>query len=163
MDRATRQHEHADQRSFAQERHAEGGVISADFLMLHHPVFRVGRAIENMNWGALKQHAANRTLPPSFPGGAFHKIFEDRRKAVSRLGAEKTVALRTSDISLLGLTQSSSRLEEGVEYGPQIESRAADDLEHVRRRRLLLQRLTQLVKQAGVLDRDDSLRSEVLD
>ena len=41
--------------------------------------------------------------------------------------------------------------------------RAADDLEHVGGRGLLLQRFTQLVKQSRVLDRDDGLACEVLD
>jgi hypothetical protein len=41
--------------------------------------------------------------------------------------------------------------------------RAADNAQHFRPRRLLLQRLPQLVEQPGVLDGDDSLGSEVLD
>ena len=40
--------------------------------------------------------------------------------------------------------------------------RAADHLEHVGGGGLLLQRLAQLVEQAGVLDRDDGLGGEVL-
>ena len=47
--------------------------------------------------------------------------------------------------------------------GSEIAGRAADDLEHVGGGGLLLQRLAQLVEQAGVLDGDDGLRGEVLD
>ena len=45
----------------------------------------------------------------------------------------------------------------------QIEGRAADDLEHVGGGGLLLERFTQLVEQARVLDGDDGLSGEVLD
>src|SRR5262249_7284752 len=55
------------------------------------------------------------------------------------------------------------RLDQCIEYGLQIESRAADDLEHVGGRRLLLQRLAQLIEQSGVLDCDDRLRGGILD
>ena len=55
-------------------------------------------------------------------------------------------------------------LDERVEDGLQVEGRAADDLEHVGGRGLLLQRFSraaQLVEQAGVLDGDDGLVGEV--
>jgi len=45
----------------------------------------------------------------------------------------------------------------------QIEGRAANDLEHVRRWRLLLQRFAQLVSSRVFLDGDDGLAAEVLD
>ena len=50
---------------------------------------------------------------------------------------------------------------QSVEHRLQIERRAADDLEHVGGRRLLLQRLAQLVEQARILYGDDGLLSEV--
>src|SRR6516164_9809703 len=55
-----------------------------------------------------------------------------------------------------------SRFGERVEHGLQIESRAADHLEHVGGGGLLLQRFAQLVEQPRVLDGDDRLRGEVL-
>ena len=55
------------------------------------------------------------------------------------------------------------RLDQRVQHGLQIEGRAADDLEHVCGRGLLLQQFAQLVEQARVLDGDDGLRGEVLD
>jgi hypothetical protein len=54
-------------------------------------------------------------------------------------------------------------LHERVEHRLEFECRAADDLEHVGGRGLLLQRFAQLVEEAHVLDRDDGLRGEVLD
>src|SRR5262245_6434047 len=65
--------------------------------------------------------------------------------------------------------QAGRRLNKAVEHGLQVECRAADDLEHVSGRGLLLQRLaqigralTQLVEQPRVLDGDDRLVSKVL-
>src|SRR5262249_59168458 len=55
-----------------------------------------------------------------------------------------------------------SRFGERVEHGLQIESRAADHLEHVGGGGLLLQRFAQFVEQARILDGDDRLRGEVL-
>ena len=49
------------------------------------------------------------------------------------------------------------------EHRLQIEGRAADDLEHVGGRGLLLQRFAQLVEQARVLDGDDGLGGEIRD
>jgi hypothetical protein len=54
------------------------------------------------------------------------------------------------------------RLDQRVKYRLQIEGRSADDLEHIGGRGLLLQRLAQLIEQAGVLDRDDGLGGERL-
>ena len=59
------------------------------------------------------------------------------------------------------LAQSRRRFDQRVEHRLQVESRAADDLEHVGGGGLLLQRFAQLVEQAGVLDGDDGLGGEV--
>ena len=61
----------------------------------------------------------------------------------------------------IGLAQPHRGFNQRVEHRLQIERRAADDLEHVGGRRLLLQRLAQLVEQARVLYGDDGLLSEV--
>ena len=51
------------------------------------------------------------------------------------------IAVAPHDAALVGLAEPRRRLPQGVEHGLQVECRAADDLEHVGRRRLLLQRL----------------------
>ena len=53
--------------------------------------------------------------------------------------------------------------DQRVEHRLEVESRAADDLEDISGRGLLLQRFAQLVEEPGVLDRDDGLRGEVGD
>ena len=60
------------------------------------------------------------------------------------------------------VAQPCCRLNQRVEYRLQIEGRAADDLEHVGGRGLLLQRFAQLVEQPRVLYGDDGLIGEVL-
>src|SRR5262249_53923314 len=66
------------------------------------------------------------------------------------------------DVRLVRTAQARRRLDQRVEHGLQIEGRAANHLEHVRGRGLLLQRLAQLVEQAGILDGGNSLTSEIL-
>jgi hypothetical protein len=56
----------------------------------------------------------------------------------------------------------SAGLNQRVEHRLQIERGAADNLEHVGGGGLLLQRLPQLVEQAGVLDCDDGLIGEII-
>src|SRR5262249_10952539 len=56
-----------------------------------------------------------------------------------------------------------SRFNERLQDRLEIKSRAADDLEYVGGRSLLLKRFAQLVEQASTLDRDDRLRGEGLD
>ena len=60
-------------------------------------------------------------------------------------------------------TQTGRRCDQGIEHGPEIERRAADDLEDLGGGGLLLQRFAQLVEQPSVLDGDDGLRGEILD
>ena len=55
------------------------------------------------------------------------------------------------------------RFHQRIEHRLQIEGRAADDLEHVGGRGLLLQGFTQFVEQSRVLDCDDGLVGEARD
>ena len=60
------------------------------------------------------------------------------------------------------MAKSSCQFHEGLQHCPQIESRPADDLEHVCGSSLLLQRFSQFGQQADVLDGNDRLVGEVL-
>ena len=89
-------------------------------------------------------------------------------EAVTR-GQVMDAALTAENECTFGRAQARRRLHERVEHGLQVEGRAADDLEHVGGRGLLLQRFTQvfrarlhLFEQPHVLDRDDSLVGEGL-
>ena len=80
------------------------------------------------------------------------------------------VAVPTIDISKLGVADADGVLQHGCKHRLKIAGRAADDLEHLRRRRLLLQRFGKLARalllrleQPRVLDRDHRLVGEGLD
>src|SRR5215471_18562764 len=80
----------------------------------------------------------------------------------------KAPVLGTIDEGSFGAAEPCGGFDQRVEYGLQIECRTADDLEHVGRRGLPLQRfaevgraLAQFVEQPRVLDGDDGLSSEV--
>ena len=77
------------------------------------------------------------------------------------------VTIPAVDISKLGVTDADSILQHGCKHRLKIAGRAADDLEHLRRRRLLLQRFGKLpralllrLEQPHVLDRDHRLIGE---
>src|SRR6266568_3196008 len=61
---------------------------------------------------------------------------------------------------MIRVAKAGCRLSKRIEHRLQVESRAADDLEHVGRGGLLLQRLAQLVKKADVLDGNHRLVGE---
>src|SRR5262245_30192323 len=68
------------------------------------------------------------------------------------MGEEKeSFALGLPNGGVVRLAQARRGLYERIEHGPQIKGRAADDLEHVGRRGLLLKGFTQLVEQSRVL------------
>ena len=84
------------------------------------------------------------------------------RRRVSDRNIPKSVALAKRQIAKLRLADARRVLQQRLEHGYQLARRAADDLQHLRGRGLLLQRFAQLVEQAGVLDGDDGLGGEVL-
>src|SRR5262249_5375268 len=146
--------------SFPQERNGNDGVKCTD-LGASQLVVRIGLGVRNMNRNSLKQRTSACTPASWLDGRPFQVFLEGRRKAVSRRLPKKAVAFRTGNIAEISLAQPCRRLDQRVEHGLQVEGRAADHLEHVGGRRLLLQRLAQLVEQARVLYGDDGLLSEV--
>src|SRR6516165_6173500 len=73
----------------------------------------------------------------------------------------KRLPIAQVHIAEVSLADTGSVGEDRLEHGLQLAGRAADDLQHFRGCRLLLQRLAQLVQQACVLDGDNSLGSEI--
>ena len=76
-------------------------------------------------------------------------------------------AVLALDISKLGVADADGVLQHGCKHWLKIARRTGNDLQHIRRSRLLLQRLgqvigalAQLIQQAGVLDGDHSLIGE---
>ena len=73
---------------------------------------------------------------------------------------QKSRALWTTDSRHVCLAKPGNRFNKSLEHGLKIERRAANDLQHVGGRGLLLQRLAQLVEQPRVFDGDHRLRRE---
>src|SRR5262249_21467295 len=93
-------------------------------------------------------------------GGALEIVALLLRETIG--GGERVgVACSPPDNGLICLAQSDRRLCQRIEYRLQIESGAADHLEHVGGGGLLLQRLAQFVEQSSVLDGDDGLAGGV--
>src|SRR5262245_15675220 len=80
-------------------------------------------------------------------------------------GSRKTeiFTIELENVSARGAAKPRRALNQGLQHRLEIESGAADDLEHVGGRGLLLQRFAQLVQQPRVLDRDRRLVGECLD
>ena len=82
----------------------------------------------------------------------------------------QSVTVPAIDISKLGVADADGVLQHGFEHRLKIAGRAADNLEHLRRGRLLVQRFGQLpralllrLEQSRVLNGDDGLVGEGLD
>src|SRR5262249_8870724 len=93
---------------------------------------------------------------------SFQVIREPRPRSK---GSRKTeiFTIELENVSARGAAKPRRALDQGLQHGLQIESRAADDFEGVGGRGLLLQRFAQLVEQTRILDSDDGLGGEVLD
>src|SRR5262245_35630782 len=65
------------------------------------------------------------------------------------------------EVAELRIAEAHRVCQHSLEYRFELARRARDDLENLRRRGLLLQRLAQLVEQARVLDGDDRLLGEI--
>jgi hypothetical protein len=115
-----------------------------------------------VNDPAFEQGASRRRPIFGLNGEAPDIVHELGGEAVS-LCAKELAADLPRYRGFIGFAKPGSRLNQSLKHRLEIEGRAADDLEHVGRSSLLLQRFSQLVEQARVLDRDDGLVGEVLD
>src|SRR5262249_45986733 len=132
-------------------------------------IFGVGQYIVDVDRAAFESGAACSAVPPGLDRMVGHPRLELRRRARVRNHAED-LAIEAVNESEPRVAKAHRTLGYGLKYRPQIESRAADDLEQIGGRGLLLQgfgeicrALAQLVEQARVLDRDDGLVGEILD
>src|SRR6516162_9378986 len=84
------------------------------------------------------------------------------RRCVMHCDALVCITFAKQHVAKCRLANAGRVLQHSVEYRCKVTGRAADNAQHFRRRRLLLQRLPQLIEQPRVLDGDDGLGSEVL-
>src|SRR6516165_205234 len=89
--------------------------------------------------------------------------FGERRLGMALRHGVKHRSVITKHEAEFSLANPSSIFQHGLENRLKLTRRRTDDAQHLGRRRLLLKRLPQLIKQPRVLDGDDSLGGEVLD
>src|SRR5262249_29411825 len=90
-------------------------------------------------------------------------ILDELGRVTVSLREEEHPVLLPSYRGVVGATKAASRFNERLQHRFKIEGRAADDLQHIGGRGLLLEGLAEFVEQPGVLDRDDGLIREGLD
>src|SRR5262249_49278896 len=115
-----------------------------------------------MNNLAFTHHTAQHRPPSTCDRMIAEVLLEFRRKPIA-CDTWIGFVLRPVDRCAVCITQSRSRLDQGIQYRLKIESGAADDLKHIGGGGLLLERFAQLVEQACILYRDNSLCGEILD
>src|SRR5262249_16036747 len=116
----------------------------------------------NMNHLASKQSAPGDRSGVEPKGVTCGKLGEFRREPIARFKVV-TVPPWSAYDDHIRLTQPRRRFDQCVEHRLQLKGRAADDLEHVSGGGLLLQRFTQFVEQARVLNGNDGLLGEIAD
>src|SRR6516225_3170599 len=131
----------------------------AEPLRVGKPIIRVGKHIVDMDELAFEQRAATCVFALRHDGKVLDVLHEFTRETICLGTVEHPIPL-PRDGGTVGLTNTSSRLNKCLQYRLQIERRAADDLEHVGGRGLLLQGLAKFIEQARVLYGDDCLSGE---
>src|SRR6516165_1353739 len=133
------------------------------------PILRTGESysgsaqyIRNVNRLAFQQRPTCDCVAARSNREPLERLFMLGRER-ERRGNPIDVSARPPDIGTFGFAQPCRRFNQRIEHRLQIECRAADDLEHVGGGGLLLQRLAQLVEQAGIFDGDDGLRGKAFD
>ncbi len=153
--------EQADGESFSQQRHHEDCAKASQPRGFMHGVFGVGKNIGNLNRLSLQHNAPDGSAAPGRPGLRPHVFKVLRGVTVARGGIVASVSGRTQNLGLIRLAQLRCRYDQCVEYCRQVESRAANHLEHVGGGGLLLQRFAQLAEQPRIFDGDNGLCGEV--
>src|SRR5437016_13085984 len=98
-----------------------------------------------MNGTSLHRCPARRRAWLTRPNWIAGEVFEEFRSAL--LGGRNKVVLavvQPEELRIVRMAEVSSGLDNGIEDGLQLGGRAADDVEHVARRGLVLERLRQL-------------------
>jgi len=135
----TPQDDHADGRPFAYQRDAQPRAKAGNPLGLVERPLRIGEDIGNMNCAPLRQYASCQGTPATRNGRGGREVDERLRQTI--IGRKLEIrTLRAKDARHVGFAQPRRRFHQRIEHGLQVERRAADDLEHVGRRGLLLQR-----------------------
>jgi hypothetical protein len=163
-----RDSDHTAHDALTQKRHAETGSDSSDRNGLGEGLFRVGSEVVDMDDLTRKRGPSH-----EHPSVRRKQSASKYRLVLGRLarGCHHPVSVVSAvvDRRAIGVAEPRSGLRDGLEHRLDIESRAADDLEHVAGRGLVFERflqvagaLLQLAEQPRILHRDHRLGGEIL-
>ena len=163
---STLQGEDADNGPLPHQRHGQPRAHADKVLQPRTVIFGVSHHVRNVHRAAFEYCAPENRAAIRLRRVLFEMLALLLGQA-ERRDEGIAVGFAPPDNAGIRLAQHGRRTNEGVEHRPQIKSRPADDLEHVGRGGLLLQRLAQVVgaglyfvKQPYVLDRDYRLVGE---
>ena len=117
--------------------------------------------IDDMDEAPGEQGAPQRTFLFRHSGRALPQPFGELCVAV-RGDCPRALAVVSPDVTVGRQAEPSCLLDHRLEHRLEVAGRRVDDLQHLRRRRLPLQRLALFGQQAGVVHGDDGLSREVL-
>src|SRR6516225_3589311 len=132
------------------------GANAAQPSGIKEGVFWISLDVQNMDRLPFEQDAPVRRASFRLDGNVPDVIHEFVGETIGFCTIENPAELPGNG-AFVGVAKAGRRLDQGLQYRLQVESRAADDLEHIGRCRLLLQRLPQLLQQPIVFDRYDGL------
>src|SRR5262249_35108613 len=127
-----------DRRALPQHRNSEDGAKASQLLGLRPSVVRVSEHIGNVSDLTLEQCSSKSRPSFRLNGHIPDVIHELGREAVTLCAKELASNLPTYG-GLAGVTQSCSRFNQRLKHRPEIERRAAHDLQDIGSRGLLLQ------------------------
>ena len=134
------QREHPDDRSFPRQRHTQPAAHVGDTGVIAKAALveiRIGQQVRNMNCTLFKNCAPEDRSsigPRRIPCKEIALVCGESKGRSERIN----IALAAPDDPGVRLANAGCGFDERIEHGLQVEGRAADDLEHVRGRRLLL-------------------------
>ncbi len=161
--------QHAFDRAVAHQRHREHRPVGADGRRVAKIIFGVGLHVGDVDRLAVHEDPAGDRLATGLDRVGMHEIDKGLRAAGFGLQPHHLAVAQAYDSERCA-AQRLRGLGQRGEHRFQVEGRAADDLEHIGGRGLLLQgfaeivgALAQFVEQAGVLDGDHRLIGEAGD
>jgi hypothetical protein len=154
-----RQRQHAERHALAHHRHAEHGAVAVDPARLREGIVGIGLHVGKVDDPSFEERAAGDRSGGRDNRHVLHVVQEFRRVAVS-LGAVEDAVDLTGDRAAVGVAELRRRCDEGVQHRLQVEGRAADRLQYVGGRRLLLERFPELIRQPRISYGDHRLARE---
>src|SRR3954447_2320637 len=128
----------------------------AELLSFSEGIVPISRDVRNVDDHSLEEGAGSRRPAIRRHWDRANEIHELVGKTKA-FGAVELVASLTGNGRLVGVAQPGRGRDQCLQDGTQIEGRSADDLQDIRRRNLLLQRLPKFLEQAVIFDGDNRL------